>query len=263
VHDFSAIEEAVSRAGLSARNRQKELEISIKKDGSVLTQVDLATEKLLTRVIRSEFPEANIVSEEYPSEFRSGRELTFTIDPIDGTDSYSQGMPGWCVAVGILDSSLEPVGGIIAAPRWGVDADRGVFVSALPGGDVKIRGAVLNSSEKVSGAGNQLLVGSKVHRRYDISRYPGKIRSFGSSVLHILSPLIHSAIEGALIPPAYIWDIAAAHGLIRRYGLILEYMNGSPIRYQTMVHRQLAAHHMVCGTESVIRTIRKHTCDQA
>ncbi len=258
MQDFSRIEQAVREAGRTARQKQKEAGIAYKNDGSVVTEVDLQTEKYLAQVIAGEFPDANIVSEEFPSKFQAGRRFTFTIDPIDGTDSYSQGIPGWCVAVGILDSNLQPIGGIVAAPRWGSDPDDGIFISAVPDEEVKAFGILLPSGPDGTHGGSQLLVGSKVHRRYDFSAYPGKIRSFGSSILHVISPLLHSSIEGALIPPCYIWDIAAAHGIISRRGLGLEYMNGSPIRYETMVHRQLAEHHMISGSEKSIRNIKSH-----
>lgn len=102
------------------------------------------------------------------------------------------------------------------------------------------------------------MVGSKVHRKYDYSTFPGKIRSIGSSILHIISPLIHPVVLGAFIPPAYIWDIAAAHGIVRQQSFVLEYMNGNPVQYATLVHRQTAAHHMVCGPPQNIENVKKH-----
>ena len=258
MHSFERIETEVFKSGQTARRQQKEVVRSYKEDGSVLTEVDLAIEKQLTTVIKSEFPDANIVSEEYPTEFRSGRDFTFTIDPIDGTDTFSQGMPGWGVAVGILDSELEPIGGIVAAPRWGSDPDSGLFLRVLPGGTLKMDGMPIHTKSGNKIDGSQLMVGSKVHRKYDFSTFPGKVRSIGSSILHIISPLIHPIVLGAFIPPAYIWDIAAAHGILRQQSFVLEYMNGNPVQYATLVHRQTAAHHMVCGTTQNIENIKKH-----
>jgi len=258
VHNFEQIVTEVYKAGQMARSQQREVVRSYKEDGSVLTEVDLAIEKQLTTVIRQEFPDANIVSEEFPSEFRSGRDFTFTIDPIDGTDTFSQGMPGWCVAVGILDAELEPIGGIISAPRWGSDPDYGVFLRLLPGNKLKIDGMPTTPDAANSVPGTQLMVGSKVHRKYDFSPFPGKIRSIGSSILHIISPLIHPVVLGALIPPAYIWDIAAAHSIIQSRSYTLEYVNGNSVQYATMVHRQTAEHHMLCGTRGSISNIKKH-----
>jgi hypothetical protein len=43
---------------------------------------------------------------------------TFVIDPIDGTLAFTCGTPGWAICVGVLDSALRPVAGIISAPSW-------------------------------------------------------------------------------------------------------------------------------------------------
>lgn len=245
-------------AGLKARKRQAEVSRDYKADGSVLTEVDLETEQFLNTVIAEEFPEANIISEEYPLDFKAGRDYTFTVDPIDGTDSFSQGMPGWCVAVGILDCCLQPVGGIISAPRWGSDPDTGLFLSILPGGEASWKGVPDGNINSVLSGSNQLLIGSKSHQRFDYRTYPGKIRNLGSSILHLIGPLVHPAVVGSVLAPCYIWDIAAAHAALRHFKLEFRYFNGDPVDYSTMVHRQQASHHMICGIPSAVQNITRH-----
>jgi myo-inositol-1(or 4)-monophosphatase len=259
VNDFRPVEEAIRQAGRKAAERQQEVLRDIKVDGSILTRIDVEIDRSLAEVVRGEFPEANIIAEEHTAEFAAEREWTFTIDPIDGTDSYSQGMAGWCVAVGILDRELNPAGGIIYAPHWGYVPDGGLFISALPGEkEVTVLGIPERTLAADPGEGTQLMVGSKAHRRYDYSSFPGKIRSIGSTVLHVVAPLIHPAVFGAFLPPCHIWDIAAAHAVAERRGLRVEYYNGEPLTYTTLVHRQPAAHHIIAGTREGIETIRTH-----
>jgi len=258
VHSFARVTEAVREAGILAKRNQSSVSVRRKEDGSVVTEMDLEIERRLSALIHQEFPQANIISEEYPTDFRAGRSLNFTIDPIDGTDSYSQGMPGWCVGVGILDGSLSPVGGFVFAPRWGKDADRGVFLQALPDQEPYWEGLPDLNPEKTPFEGHQLMIGSKVHRRFDFSSYPGKVRNVGSSIIHILSPIIHNDVEGTFVPPSYIWDIVPAHGIARRFNLCLEYANKEEIDYAPLVHRQIAAHHIVCGGDRAIENIRSH-----
>ena len=45
---------------------------------------------------------------------------TFCLDPIDGTDAFSQSMAGWCTSLALLDETLTPVAGIIYAPKLDV-----------------------------------------------------------------------------------------------------------------------------------------------
>ncbi len=245
---FTILLEAVERAAERARQLQSEVTRAVKHDGSVLTEADTELNASLTDTIRQSFPDANIIAEEHNEAFSAGREWTFTIDPIDGTDAYSQGMPGWCVAVGIHDRELRPLGGIVAAPRWGTDPERGLFAYHLPDGREEIIGADPGDGESRSKA-SSLMVGSKIHKRYDLSVYPGKIRSFGSSILHTLAVYIHPDVAASVLTPAYIWDISAAHGIIVQHGIETVYPDGSPLSYDTMVHRQRSAH-CICTVRS-------------
>jgi myo-inositol-1(or 4)-monophosphatase len=259
VDSFQPIEEAVRAAGRKAAARQHEAVRGTKEDGSVLTEIDVELDRSLAGVIGTQFPEANIIAEEHAAPFLAEREWTFTIDPIDGTDSYSQGMAGWCVAVGVLDRQLTPAGGIVFAPHWGSTAEGGLFLSALPGREgLTVEGVPSHTLEADPGEGSQLMIGSKAHRRYDFSSFPGKIRSIGSTILHVLAPLIHPAVYGAFLPPCHIWDVVPAHGIVRGRGIRLEYYNGESLSYTTMVHRQPAAHHIIVGSTEGISEIRSH-----
>ncbi|MFO7849402.1 MAG: inositol monophosphatase family protein [Spirochaetia bacterium] len=242
--DFNILLDVVKEAGQRAWELQREVVREYKHDGSILTKADLEINKTLSDSIRSSFPEANIIAEELETPFYSGEEWTFTIDPIDGTDSYSQGMAGWCVAVGIHDRELLPVGGIVSAPRWGTDPEEGLFIYRLPNGENGITGGDIQTGAQLPHA-TSLMVGSKVHRRYDYSSFPGKIRSIGSSILHALSPFIHSDTAGAFLDPSFIWDISPAHGIVRSRGVEVIYPDGEELTYRTMVHRRRSDHHIL------------------
>lgn len=108
---------AVEEAGLYAKKQQSKIHRSYKSDGSVITNTDLAISERILSVVSSLFPEANIISEETLTPFDREAPYTFVLDPIDGTDVYSQGMPSWAVALGILDKKRKPVGAYISAPR--------------------------------------------------------------------------------------------------------------------------------------------------
>jgi len=257
LENFHEIVEAVREAGKRAWELQAEVAREYKHDGSVLTQADLEINEYLSEAIRKSFPGANLIAEEQKTAFHSGRDWSFTVDPIDGTDSYSQGMPGWCVAVGIHDDELRPVGGIISAPRWGTDPEDGLFVYHLPSGEEELRGAQPGDEEARRHA-NSLMIGSKVHRKFDFGTYPGKLRSVGSSILHAVAPYIHPDVLGSLLTPAYIWDISAAHGIVRPKGIEVVYPDGREIAYHTMVHRQRSAHCIVIARKGAKAEILSH-----
>ena len=75
-----------------ARLKQKNVKRNFKSDGSVLTEIDLYISHEISKTIKHLFPDANIISEEEESPFDDEKPYTFILDPIDGTDVYSQGM---------------------------------------------------------------------------------------------------------------------------------------------------------------------------
>lgn len=254
---FIELEEEVKKAGKRAALLQRNVLRDYKHDGSVLTEADLEINKTLSGTIQHLFPEANIIAEEQETPFVSGREWTFTLDPIDGTDAYSQGLPGWCVAVGIHNSELEPVGGIISAPRWGIDPQLGLYISRVPGSEDPGPNEIPNAGES-GGRATSLMIGSKVHKRYDFSSYPGKIRSIGSSILHALSTFIYSDVAAAVLTPLYIWDLSAAHGIFRNRGVEALFSDGSKAHYETMVHRQRSPHCLFIVRDGMAPQIFRH-----
>jgi myo-inositol-1(or 4)-monophosphatase len=164
--------------------------------------------------------------------YDSSKPYTFCIDPIDGTDVYSQGMAGWCVSVGLLDRSLTPVAGVLVAPRLGL-----TFVADL-GQPGTLNGRVLSLPDEPLPLEERanLMIPSRSHWFLDLHRFPGKCRSLGSAALHLVYPLAYQAVYAAIqVPGAHIWDIAGAHALCRAVGACFEYLDGRPVDYAPLL----------------------------
>jgi myo-inositol-1(or 4)-monophosphatase len=246
----------VRTAGAMALEEQRGIGFSdraYKADDSVVTEADRRVEDFLYQRIATYDPEANIITEESPHPFDHQKPRTFAVDPIDGTDVFSQGMPGWCISVGLLDQDLVPVAGVVFAPRLDL-----LLVAEL-GKPVTLNGSQLPPpapSEPISARSN-LMVTSRIHKHLDLSGYIGKIRGIGSAALHLCYPLIYPAVIGALEGPgAHIWDIAAAHAITRAQGRDLVYLNGEPLDYATMTHGQTGRDVIVAGAEPIVETLR-------
>lgn len=222
---------AVRQCGEVARNNQSLIHRALKSDGSILTETDLAVSDALLAKIKELYPDCNIVTEEIDlHSFKDGARYTFVLDPIDGTDAYSQGLPSWCIALGILDSQRQPCGAIIHAPRFGVGVED-LFLCAMPG-DTKL---YLNGKEHKTpqhyDIPRQMVMGSDALKYIDISSFSGKIRSFGSSILHMVAPVAFSNLDCTVDPYCYVWDIAASHAICLRAGIAVSYIDGSPVVY--------------------------------
>jgi myo-inositol-1(or 4)-monophosphatase len=246
----------VQTAGQIALEEQRAMDFSdrdYKPDASVITAADHRVEAFLVEHLTDLCPEANIITEESPSHFDPDRPLTFAVDPVDGTDVFSQGMPGWCVSVGLLDADLMPVAGVIVAPLLDL------LIIADGAGPAAINATPLpepGPPPSISVRSN-LMVTSRIHKHLDLSGYVGKIRGIGSAALHLCFPLIYHGVIGALEGPAiHIWDIAAAHAINRAQGEDLVYLGGDPIDYAEFVDGGPGTDIVMAGRDPIVRALR-------
>jgi myo-inositol-1(or 4)-monophosphatase len=112
--------EAADRAGRLLRDgRPPELAVAATKSSAVdvVTEMDLAAEKLITGFLAERRPHDGVLGEEgAASAGTSG--VRWIIDPLDGTVNYLYGLPQWAVSIAAeLDG--EAVAGVVAAPMRG------------------------------------------------------------------------------------------------------------------------------------------------
>jgi myo-inositol-1(or 4)-monophosphatase len=102
-----------------------------------------------------------------------------------------------------------------------------------------------------------LMVSSRMHNELNLRDFPGKIRSIGSSALHICYTGLYPGICGALqSPKVSVWDIAAAHAIVRALGREVERLDGIPFSYREMMAGGQAPDFLVAGTPAQISLLR-------
>jgi myo-inositol-1(or 4)-monophosphatase len=79
--------EAARRGGQVIRDRfLTEKEISFKGRANIVTDVDLAAEREILGLLRAEYPQMGVLSEESaPVESKTGSPYSWVVDPLDGT----------------------------------------------------------------------------------------------------------------------------------------------------------------------------------
>jgi myo-inositol-1(or 4)-monophosphatase len=112
--------EAAGRAGALARDgRPANLGVAATKSSAidVVTEMDIACEKLITGYLAEARPDDGLLGEEGTgTEGTSG--VRWIIDPIDGTVNYLYGNPAWAVSIAAqLDG--ETVVGVVEVPERG------------------------------------------------------------------------------------------------------------------------------------------------
>lgn len=96
-------------------HRQPGLLVNFKSDVSdLVTEVDGKSEALIVQEIQRHYPTTAILAEE--SGFTAGTsEYTWVIDPLDGTTNFVQGLPIFCVSIGLKHHD-QTVLGVVYAP---------------------------------------------------------------------------------------------------------------------------------------------------
>lgn len=116
---FEYIKKIAHDAGqmaLTYFNMHHELSIEQKKNPhDLVSEADRKVEELICHHIRQKFPEDNIYGEEHGLQKAHG-DVTWLIDPIDGTYAFLHGIPLWCVSISAIYKG-EPFFGIIVDPN--------------------------------------------------------------------------------------------------------------------------------------------------
>jgi len=80
---------------------QKEFKISNKEGiNNLVTEADHASERAIFEIIKSDYPDHFILSEE-AGEIATDSSFKWIVDPIDGTVNFAHGIPICCVSIGI------------------------------------------------------------------------------------------------------------------------------------------------------------------
>src|ERR1700720_1068833 len=113
--------------------RAAEMRVERKKDGTAVTQADRAVEEMARARVAASGLDLDVLGEEMggdAAEPRPGARPRMIIDPIDGTEEFSRGIPTFGTLLGIERES-EIVAGMVSAPalgtRWFAYSGEGAF----------------------------------------------------------------------------------------------------------------------------------------
>lgn len=106
-YDFRAEEKVIKEAAYGAgklilEGYNKDISYIYKGNKSLLTKTDKNAEKAVLHIIKKNFREYDIVSEESkPTKNKS--DYIWYIDPLDGTTNFAHKYPFFCVSIGLAD----------------------------------------------------------------------------------------------------------------------------------------------------------------
>lgn len=221
------------RGGRLALEYFHRAQVSWKADGSMVTDADLAIQEELGAEIARAFPDDAVVGEEGQAETdRAGALYSWVLDPVDGTNNFGRGLPGFSVSIGVL-RNRQPFAGAVYDPisRWLFTAcvGRGAWLNDRP---LRTRPAPLGRSSLVS-IRTPMEEGTPPFVEEWLRRY--RLRRFGSTALH-LCYIALGALDLVHDHRASLWDVAGAVPVLLEAGGLITGLDGIPLFPATAAH---------------------------
>ncbi len=193
--------------------------VARKGEINLVTEIDLAAEKLIVNRLLSAFPESSVLAEEMHAQTAGGA-LRWIVDPLDGTTNYAHGLPIFTVSIGLeIESVLE--WGIVYNPNL-----EEVFV-ARRGAGAFLNGKPLQVSKTEQLGASLLATGfpydirtsekNNLNYFHDFALRSQGIRRGGSAALdlcYVSAGRFDGFWEMKLNP----WDCAAGYLMVREAG---------------------------------------------
>jgi len=192
-----------------------------KGQNDIVTAADHAVNQLLHEVL----PQAGDgwVSEETADDpSRLGKHRVWIVDPLDGTREFVDGLPEWCVSVGLVEAG-KPVAGGILNPATG----QFMLGSVETGITLNGKTASLRTSDKI-GEMSVLASRSEVKRgEWDaFKNAPFQVKPLGSVAYKLA--LVAAGVADATwtLTPKNEWDVAAGAALVLAAGGVVKTLDG-------------------------------------
>jgi len=201
--------------------RTDELRVERKKDGTVVTEADRAVEAMARAKVASSGLALDVLGEEMggadPKAVSTSGRVRLIIDPIDGTEEFTRGIPTFGTLMGI-EQGGEIVAAMVSAPglhsRWWAYRGEGAY---RDGTRLQVSEVEKLSEAMVfvtgTGPSKSAADRAKIRRLLDASR---NSRSFGGFWQHML--VAEGAIEVAVDWTSKPWDLAPLGIMVEEAG---------------------------------------------
>lgn len=240
---------AKKAAELIAKNYNTAHRITHKGTVDLVTETDIASEKLIRSLLAENFPEIRFHGEEDGgADWRSGE--VWVVDPLDGTTNFANNLPHFCVSIAYCRDA-EPLAGAIVNPITGD------VYSAWKNGGAWLNGTRLRVNN-ISEINEALSVtGFPYNRREHLDEILERlrimlmktqcVRRLGSAALDLcyIARGIYSIYWETSLKP---WDVAAGLLIVNEAGGRVSRFDGTPMLLDSL---ELLATNGILHNESV------------
>ncbi|HYI66997.1 MAG TPA: inositol monophosphatase family protein [Candidatus Limnocylindrales bacterium] len=204
--------------------------IDYKSKRDVVTNADYASERVVIDAIRERYPGDAMLAEEsgeHAGVLRddgSNNGRTWVIDPLDGTVNYANGIPYYCVSIGLVVDGTPTVGVIF-------DPARDDLYAATADGPATLDGEPITASDKevlsdyvislaVIGRGGL----ARERKIAPLIRIHRRMGSAALALAYVANGRFDAFVQNGGLSP---WDVAAAGLIAERAGAVVSDINGA------------------------------------
>lgn len=199
-----------------------------KSGGDPVTEADEKVDELLRNLLPE--PGDGWLSEETVDRAdRLGCRRVWVVDPLDGTREFIDGIPEWCVSIGLVEDGVAVAGGIVNLPK-----DQRVLGSLETGVTLNGTPAGVRSLDRLEGA--EVLASRSEVRRGEWDQFrdgPIVVRPMGSVAYKLALVAAGLADATWTLTPKNEWDIAAGTALVVAGGGVITYPDGSEPKFNS------------------------------
>ena len=180
--------------------------------GDPLTAADLAADEVLRAMLP--VPGEGWLSEESVDDnSRMVSERVWIVDPIDGTREFVEGVPEWCISIGLLEKGVPVAGGILNP------VTNELVIGSLETG-VEFNGEPARVLDRAPGNGIRVLASRSEIRRGEWDRFEEafSVEPCGSVAYKMALVAAGQADATWTLVPKSEWDVAGGAALIRAAG---------------------------------------------
>lgn len=208
----------------------------INKKGTVnlVTEADRHSEKLIHKIITDAYPDDRFLAEEgTKSKFakQGASELTWVVDPLDGTTNYAHRFPIFCVSIAIVKEDIPQIGCIYNPTLnecFTAQKGKGAFLNGKP---VRVS-TTENLNDSLLATGFPYDIRESDDDNLDnfamFYKKAQAVRRAGSAALD-LAYLACGRFDGFWEFKLFAWDIAAGIVIVKEAGGRVSQFNGEPV----------------------------------
>ena len=237
----------------------KPLEAKIKESqSSIVTEADIASDSMITGIIRERFPEHNLISEE--SGFTDNNsEYTWVIDPLDGTSNFASGIPWFGVLISLFKGNTPIMGGAhlpVQDTTYFAEKGKGAFRNGKPLPKLKNRDLKDSLFAFCVDYTDDM---EFLNRGIEIYKYIVKgsrnIRSTNSLIDFIY--VAEGKFGGVLNLYTKVWDISGLGLIITEAGGIIQNIDGNDLKFS--ICKELIAENfpVIAGSGQIVESLRQ------